>query len=329
MVSIQEATVLALLVQAILYGFYLMLVMLTLRWLIFDDRGWKLRGNINGTMISTAILFFVFSTSNLSLSLLMSIVAMRGQTTAYNRYGIVNNMIENTTILMADAVLIYRCWVVYGKSWRVVIAPVLLWLAALSCSVLVICSQLIVGWESGFYRLWVVFYCSNILTNVYATGAIIYRIFKAANHRQSGLHKISRTLFESGFLYTLTSSMNLVSSIVVAPPIMRYISDAINFSMTGITFNLIIIRVRQQRYDYVADTRNSTATPHPSGLKFPSHTSELSPTTTTSNDESYIKDQSRASTTLDLECGSNGISTYNSSSNDSSIRYANPMTAEY
>lgn len=258
---------------------------------------------------------------------------MRGQTTAYNRYGTVNNMIENTTILMADAVLIYRCWVVYGGSWRAIFTPVLLWLAALSCSVLVICSQLIVGWESRFYRLWVVFYCSNILTNVYATAAIIYRIVQVASHRQSGLHQISRILLESGFLYVLTSSMNLASSILVdSPPIVRYISDAINFSMTGITFNLIIIRVRQHRHDYHADTRNSSASPHPSGLKFPSHASKLStstPTTTTSNEESYIKDQSRASTTLDLECGSNEISTYNSSSNDSIIRYANPMTAEY
>jgi hypothetical protein len=74
---------------------------------------------------------------------------------------------------------IYRCWTVYGHSWRVVWLPIILWLASSTCAVLVIysASQLLVGPGPEITRLEyllndaiAVFYSINIATNLFSTG---------------------------------------------------------------------------------------------------------------------------------------------------------------
>jgi hypothetical protein len=68
---------------------------------------------------------------------------------------------------------IYRCWTVYGRSWRVIIAPLLL----LLCNILnflivkVIVGINVLGVNSnGFdHHMVATYYASTIFINIYAT----------------------------------------------------------------------------------------------------------------------------------------------------------------
>jgi len=79
------------------------------------------------------------------------------------------------------ALKIYRCWTVYGHSWRVVWLPIVLWLGSLTSLVLVTYSdsQLFVGTTpdpgtkgllSHLNDTVTGFYSTNIATNLFSTG---------------------------------------------------------------------------------------------------------------------------------------------------------------
>ncbi|PFH47645.1 hypothetical protein AMATHDRAFT_6561 [Amanita thiersii Skay4041] len=88
--------------------------------------------------------------------------------------------------------------------------------------------------------------------------AIIYRIWSAS--RQStgmsgyNLRLTIRIIAESGFIYTVTNIATLISLVVSSEPVYNEIAiivsevfSAINYPVAGIAFNLILIRVAQQR----------------------------------------------------------------------------------
>lgn len=50
---------------------------------------------------------------------------------------------ENVTMLLADCILMHRCWTVYGKRLVVIILPALLWLGAVSCTALQMYLQIV------------------------------------------------------------------------------------------------------------------------------------------------------------------------------------------
>jgi hypothetical protein len=37
--------------------------------------------------------------------------------------------------LLGDGILIYRCWIVWNKSWLIVTLPLLIWLANIICAI--------------------------------------------------------------------------------------------------------------------------------------------------------------------------------------------------
>src|ERR1700759_4000317 len=77
---------------------------------------------------------------------------------------------------------IYRCWTVYGHSWRVVLLPIIFWFGSLTCAVLVVyydCLTALAGEDSstiaGIIEFLLAddtligFYSSNIATNLFVT----------------------------------------------------------------------------------------------------------------------------------------------------------------
>jgi hypothetical protein len=76
---------------------------------------------------------------------------------------------------------IYRCWAVYGHSWRVVWLPIILWLGSLTCAILAAYWDFLLVLEatqdpeiarrqSPFYDATTAFYSINIATNLFSTG---------------------------------------------------------------------------------------------------------------------------------------------------------------
>lgn len=262
--------IIALSVRAILYGVYFVTLIHCLRWLILDgDRWWKLRKHIDQRLLIITIVIFSFLTTSLGIAFRITIDLLRGDNNSA-RLTILKIYVENNVILTANAVLIYRCWVIFAKTHRSVIIslPLVLWLTGLACSVFIVYNYTMFLYAHPdvyliFSRLvpssrlcWIIFYLCDIAISIYTTCGIIYRIsripapYGSKKNCSRQLCTTSKILAKFGSLYTITSVLSLVSLILDLEPtfdLMRFMLDAINFTMPGITFNLIQIGVHKER----------------------------------------------------------------------------------
>jgi hypothetical protein len=112
-------------VQAMMYGVYLATFAHCLRWLIYQDEGWKLRprGGINWPMLTATIAIFFLSTVDLSLELRETLAIIVGERLRFFKdniasvrmpchYNVISpliirqNALECAIILIADAILV-------------------------------------------------------------------------------------------------------------------------------------------------------------------------------------------------------------------------------
>ncbi|KAJ6536149.1 hypothetical protein B0H19DRAFT_1270946 [Mycena capillaripes] len=128
---------------------------------------------------------------------------------------------QTANMMMGDFVLIYRCFVVYGRRWMVITPSFVLYLAGIAVVV-----------QLGYIEI--------TTSNVAVTQP----------HRPP-LRKVIRIVAESGLAYStlvfLTFVMDVRSSTLVYP-----LGDAA-LQATGITFNVIIIRSTPRRDDEFTD----------------------------------------------------------------------------
>lgn len=137
-----------------------------------------------------------------------------------------------SVVINVDHCQIYRCWIVYSRSWPIIIIPAILWAADAACGCLFVWKQTTQGpgqmVTNGEVKPFLTaFYALTIVQNLYTTGSslpcvhkysldprpvglILYRIwlvdretaqFRPAR-RRSRLQSVMRTFIESGLLYT-------------------------------------------------------------------------------------------------------------------------------
>lgn len=259
--------------QTFLYGVYLVSLGHALRWLLLEEEGWSLRSRdkVNWLLLTTTAVIFVFSTVDVIFDMALQLTFTGGL-----EYGgrditqqlvIASVAIETATLLITDAVLIFRCWLVYQKSWRAVCFPFTLWVINVTCMVLWVVGYALSEFNSPIYRLlsrpsMQLFYSCSFTTNLYATSAIVYRVWRVArvtNKRSSILYRVCRIVAGTGILYTSTSLPLVVSTFLIVTQKPIYIlCNAINFSVCGITFNLLLIRVGQLRAEVEMGIHEST-----------------------------------------------------------------------
>lgn len=249
-----EAIIVGLFIRNVLYGIYITILAHYLRWIFFEDEGWKLRRRINGLMLTITMLVFVSITANFGICQKLALSFIGGQETFDERLEAASYGLERVTALIIDAALVYRCWIVYSGSWRVVYFPLFL---LLSNTGLFIGSFLCKapGNIACFYdlRLSQAFYTCNIAINLYTIAAIVYQILSCIaadgnNSSGSNLYEICRILVECGLPYLFTSIFSLAIAITADESLIPTAS-ALNSTMNGIAFNLILIRVGLHRAD--------------------------------------------------------------------------------
>ncbi|KIL59304.1 hypothetical protein M378DRAFT_169473 [Amanita muscaria Koide BX008] len=258
-------------IQAVLYVLYLTSLAFALRWLLYKEEGWTLRSRreVNWILLTTAILLFAFSTWGiviLTLLLLSSIGKFESNNEVISeRLLIAGTTSEILTYLIIDAVLIFRCWSVYQRSWRAVCIPLLLWLSNIVLTAIFVFYSATGFKEDTPFRILpaaAIFYCCNFATNLYTTSAIIYRVRRIANANNNGqsiLYRVCRIVAGTGVLYASTSLAVVVATFLMPnDPVAYSVCNAINFSMAGIAFNLLLIRVGQLRADNEMEVCAST-----------------------------------------------------------------------
>ncbi|PFH45476.1 hypothetical protein AMATHDRAFT_9166 [Amanita thiersii Skay4041] len=272
MLSLLQTFTIGLFTETILYGLYLVTVLHMLRWLLFIDEGWALREKVNMFMLLPALAIFTLTTLDIAVSLLFSLALYRQESALSELSKSILAIIELLTPIIADGVLVYRCWIVYAKTWNAVLLPIATWLACIACFFAVLGLATRPGPISTTAGIVATVHLACVMaTNLYTTSAIVLRIWRVAEQSKSAKRHLNFTIWvivESGLLYTTTSAVYLVLQAISVTSknaslyFISAITDSINFPTIGITFNLLLIRIAQHR----ADLNTRTVGTVPAGL---------------------------------------------------------------
>ncbi|KXN87785.1 hypothetical protein AN958_08141 [Leucoagaricus sp. SymC.cos] len=158
---------------------------------------------------------------------------------------------------VADFILIYRCWIVYGRRWLVIVPSVVLYLTSLAISGTTYALMAEAGGipdgtipaNAGTFRtLLLAFFATIAAQNVLTTGILIWRIWLFERNQTimigntpRYLRQVIRVIAESGAAYTTFVLMTLIS-IAAYSNALYPISD-----MARIAFNMILVRCSPER----------------------------------------------------------------------------------
>ncbi|KAJ7250997.1 hypothetical protein C8J57DRAFT_1138379 [Mycena rebaudengoi] len=250
----------------------------TLFWISQPGEGERLRrrGEVRWMLVSIFCLIFVVSTLDDitgMIHIMAAFVTYKGAggaqeelTNIRDWINIVRVFNQNANMILGDFVLLYRCYIVYGRRWTVIAPSFMLYLTGIAMTVklmeaqittsdaaITLTSNIMKPWSSAFFAI-------TAAQNVLTTALLVWRIwrvehqneqFRAGNTslsapvHQPQLRKVIRVVGESGLVYSalvfLTFVVDMCSSNTVYP-----VAD-VTLQATGVTFNVIIIRSTPRR----------------------------------------------------------------------------------
>jgi len=174
---------------------------------------------------------------------------------------------------VGDAILLYRCWVIYSRNWLVIMFPLLMWLGETACGIMAAYREATLPTDgSGMLNTsrlspWITGLLSLTLAmNLITTSLIVYRIWniqRVLKHRSvttvfMPLTSVTRVLIESGTFYTI-SIVILFVVYMLSNNAELAVSDAL-VQIIGITFNIIITRADRGDATQPIDTKASDGT---------------------------------------------------------------------
>ncbi|KAA1472426.1 hypothetical protein DENSPDRAFT_821251 [Dentipellis sp. KUC8613] len=204
-ISRLEAEIWALFLEAVLYGLLLSLYCSLLLVM------WKKRPSTRAVMISIASVLLILSTAHMGIDVARILGAFvfspQGALVYYNMphpLYVAKIALYVTQMLLGDCIIVWRCYVVFDKSWKAVVLPV---------------AALLVNGGSGYYvcyafsetgpivftrmhvaeRLITAFFSLTMSINVSCTLAIALRIFVKGSR---SLWPVLFVVVETGALYS-------------------------------------------------------------------------------------------------------------------------------
>ncbi|KAF9559578.1 hypothetical protein CPC08DRAFT_666314, partial [Agrocybe pediades] len=254
--QIDTAELSGLVVEACFYGIYVTLFIVSAY--VFNQRRSVNIATLNVPMTVTAVAMFLCATAQLAVDTANVFVAflhndraerIRFLADTSTKLFSAKHCILISQLLIGDSFVSYRCWIVWGRRWWIVLLPVMLSLGSAT---------------SGTYVMWIfahrpdttvkeekswvaAIFTLSLCANAVATGLLAFRIWQVDRRARralasgSTLMPIVKILVESGainaaylFIYNVTllsGSQSLEFMAQVATPI------------SGIIFSIIIIRV--------------------------------------------------------------------------------------
>ncbi|KIL58258.1 hypothetical protein M378DRAFT_86759 [Amanita muscaria Koide BX008] len=127
--SFYTGTIVWYFVTAILFGLYLAGFIQCVRWLLFEDEGWRARKKVNRTSVITTLLIFFFATVWFSTS--------ANPDHSMDCYGALHSPVALhwSVLIIIDCVQIHRCWIVFSKNWIIICFTLALWCSCLICAI--------------------------------------------------------------------------------------------------------------------------------------------------------------------------------------------------
>ncbi|KZO97028.1 hypothetical protein CALVIDRAFT_90843 [Calocera viscosa TUFC12733] len=173
--------------------------------------------------------------------------------------------------LFADAILLYRCWLIWAQKWQPMVFPVVMFLASIAMFIFTVveltrAATYLPQDVPNLYHGLDAFLVLTLVQNVLVTILIAYRLWRvdiavAAYRSHSTLLPVIWTIIESGLLYSTTLLVFLVVNFVDAS--VSVIMSAILYVMIGITFSSIIIRCGFSSWKHTTRTDATSHTMQP------------------------------------------------------------------
>ncbi|KAJ7903797.1 hypothetical protein B0H14DRAFT_3421976 [Mycena olivaceomarginata] len=254
---ITEAQIVALFMESVFWGIYLVTFFLSLRSLLFTNNFERRRfSTINWPMVVVVFAMCSFATLDVAVGLLHNIQAFvlyKGAGGAAEEFSNISDWVNITKTVdvlaqttLGDGMLIFRCWKVYSKSWRVVAFSLLLYLGGTACAVMILrvvatlhSNTLITS--SSLNPLILSFWVLTIVQNIITTGLLVFRIWRV-DRNTARLRNTMRIIIESGLMYTTIALLTFITQITNSNS--TYGVSDVEVQVVGITFNLIIIRAQ-------------------------------------------------------------------------------------
>ncbi|KAK0241292.1 hypothetical protein EDD85DRAFT_394968 [Armillaria nabsnona] len=263
--------------EALVHGMYTSLVGVTL-WYIFFNPTIRLSKSHISRMSISVVLMYLFTTLNLGIRwswMRSPLVFSRKDVqngTAYYTFGNADDTTlwaiwgaaTGANILIADSILTWRCWVVWGRRWPIVVLPILLTVSGIANDVLFIYHNAtdkysLDGAIWGPAVKWgVIFYSMSLATTVYCTALIIFRILA---HREQ-YWSVIEMVVESAVMYSL--ALVIFIGFLATDDVGGFYPKALLDTIAGIAPTLIVVRVAsgQARSDESWQTKETSSSLH-------------------------------------------------------------------
>jgi len=220
-------------ISTFFYGIYLVLFCICIYVLLHRPHN-----RANSIMLATVITLFTLSTVQTIIVIILGAADIDGIDIPYDNLFLANNMIYVANNVIADGLVIYRCYVIWNRTIYVIILPIIL---------LVLTA--VFGWDlllplPPFFEL-------SLATNILVTGLTAGRIWWI--YRQSGMHlnpdmrkryftSIS-VIVESGVIYAVATSIYLILGAIPFTEIAQDPTAEMLAQIVGIVPTLIIVRI--------------------------------------------------------------------------------------
>ncbi|KAF8345147.1 hypothetical protein F5887DRAFT_1282876 [Amanita rubescens] len=303
---LNTAQIVALFVESIFYGqlrirfgMFLITFFHCLRVLVWEDGHIKSWRRLHWKMLVASLLMFIFASLDVAFGLRHNIEAFvyfqGGAIEDFERLSNWVNVMKMVDYVgqtfVGDAILLYRCWVIYSRNWLVIMFPLLMWLGETACGIMAAYREATLPTDgSGMLNTsrlspWITGLLSLTLAmNLITTSLIVYRIWniqRVLKHRSvttvfMPLTSVTRVLIESGTFYTISivilfvvymlsnnaelavsdALVQIIVGLTVCPILVQFSST----SSQGITFNIIITRADRGDATQPIDTKASDGT---------------------------------------------------------------------
>ncbi|KAF8997255.1 hypothetical protein BDQ17DRAFT_1363377 [Cyathus striatus] len=274
MFSLPAYQLTALFFESFFYGLNSTSFAFCLYFLLRTSGRWRRSDEINMIMLIVGCILFSIASLDIFITFTRCLQAFifyngpGGPTAVFSDLGYWMTLATTFATLLqtviGDGILIYRCWIVYSRSWRIVTVSILLWIGATVSMIFVIQIQATLNTSGTITTgklkppnraLWIL----SILQNIITTTLIVRRIrhvdcensrLSSSNNstaKTSDLRKVMRRIIESGLLYTISAIVTFITYACGSNSL--YVASKVLKQIVAISFNLIIIRVSKSNRD--------------------------------------------------------------------------------
>ncbi|KAI9059657.1 hypothetical protein FKP32DRAFT_1679718 [Trametes sanguinea] len=290
--SPDEAKLVSIFVQTLLYGAYTVVFVLTI-WVLLYKRS-AAKAPMADPMLWISMIMFVMATVHIGINytrIIKAFVTFRdapgGPAAFFNQLSEFTQVFGSTVYVMqtiiGDTVVLYRCYMVWTDV-RVVLLPFILLLGSTASGIGILYSFARVVPEAEIFvdelQSWIVsFFSLTLATNIICTGLVALRIWRLnraiMQFAQRSYRPVLFLVLESGAVYSFTLTALLI--LYKTGSWFQYVLlDSIS-PIVGLVFSMIIIRiglgittVRGSSAVTGAPERTTTATRHSIQFAHPS-----------------------------------------------------------